>query len=254
VEVRREEGRHRLRVLVGITAVALVAGGGWAATNSRALDVDHIVVVGTVHTDPAAAVEATRIRRGERMVDLDLAAAARDLRRLPWVGSADVERHWPGSVRITVVERVPAAVVPADGGGDDLVDAAGRVLDHVDTPPAGLPVLAGISSPGPAGSSLSSDGVAALSVAIALPAELRSRVLGVGPVGGTAGEVQLQLPADATVRLGPPQDLQRKFDALRAVLAQVDLRNLAVVDVRRPDSPVLTRRETPAKVSTPRAG
>jgi len=37
-------------------------------------------------------------------------------------------------------------------------------------------------------------------------------------------------------------------------MAQVDLRNLAVLDVRRPDSPVLTRRETPTKVSTPRAG
>jgi hypothetical protein len=78
--------------------------------------------------------------------------------------------------------------------------------------------------------------------------------VGVGPVGGTTGEVELRLSADATVRLGPPEDLQRKFDAVRAVLAQVDMRNLAVLDVRRPDSPVLTRRTTPTKVSTPRAG
>jgi hypothetical protein len=66
--------------------------------------------------------------------------------------------------------------------------------------------------------------------------------------------VELRLAPDGVVRLGRPEDLARKFDAVRAVLAQVDLRNLAVLDVRRPDSPVLTRRESPTKVSTPRAG
>jgi hypothetical protein len=135
-----------------------------------------------------------------------------------------------------------------------VVDASGRVLERVDDPPAGLPLLAGLAPAGPPGSTLSPDGVAAISVAVALPAELRARILGVGPVGGAAGEVELRLPAGATIRLGPPQDLQRKFDAVRTVLADVDMHNLAVLDVRRPDTPVLTRRETPTKVSTPRAG
>jgi hypothetical protein len=56
------------------------------------------------------------------------------------------------------------------------------------------------------------------------------------------------------VKLGPPDDLVRKFDAVAAVMAQVDLRNLAVLDVRRPESPVLTRRDAPTKVSTQRTG
>jgi cell division protein FtsQ len=254
VEVRRQEGRRRLRVLVGITVVALLAAGGWAAVGSRALDVDHIVVQGVVHTPISAVAPAAHVRRGERMIDLDLAAAARGVGALPWVGRATVEREWPGSVRIRVVERAPAAVVPAAQGGSALVDAAGRVLDDVAAPPPGLAVLDGLGAAGPPGTSLSADAAAALSVAVAMPAELRSRVLDVGPVGGTSGEVELRLPANATVRLGSAEDLQRKFDAVRAVLAQVDLRNLAVLDVRRPDSPVLTRRETTTKVSTPRAG
>jgi hypothetical protein len=66
--------------------------------------------------------------------------------------------------------------------------------------------------------------------------------------------VEIRLAPEGSVRLGPPVDLDRKFDAIRAVLAQADLRNLAVLDVRRPDSPVLTRRESATKVSTPRAG
>ncbi|HEX3622345.1 MAG TPA: FtsQ-type POTRA domain-containing protein [Acidimicrobiales bacterium] len=239
---------------MGITAVTLLAGGGWVATGSRALDVDHIVVLGAVHTTPAEAAAAAHVHRGQRMVNLDLAAAARGVRTLPWVGTATVDREWPGSVRIRVTERVPAAALPADAGGADVVDATGRVLARADDPPAGLALLAGLPPAGAPGSTLSADGVAALEVAVALPDELRARVLGVGPVGGTTGEVELRLGADATVRLGPPDDLQRKFDAVRAVLAQVDMRNLAVLDVRRPDSPVLTRRGAPTKVSTPRAG
>jgi cell division protein FtsQ len=254
VEVRRQEGRHRLRVLVGVTAVALVAGGGWVATNSRALDVDHIVVDGAVHTPAAEAAAAGHLRRGERMADLDLGAAARGIRALPWVGQVTVQRQWPGSVRVRIVEREPVAATPAQAGGSALVDATGRVLDVVPDRPAGLALLAGLPPTGGPGTTLSPDGVKVLSVALALPAELQGRVLGVGPVGGTTGEVELRLSADATVRLGPPEDLQRKFDAVRAVLAEVDMRNLAVLDVRRPDSPVLTRRTTPTKVSTPRAG
>jgi hypothetical protein len=66
--------------------------------------------------------------------------------------------------------------------------------------------------------------------------------------------VELRLNPEGMVRLGPPDDLDRKFTAIRVVLAQVDLRNLAVLDVRRPENPVLTRRDTAVKVSTPRVG
>jgi len=98
-----------------------------------------------------------------------------------------------------------------------------------------------------------------LAVAVALPAELRARTVGVAPAEGGRGEVDVRLHSEGgspggTVRLGLPMDLDRKFDAIRAVLAQVDVHNLAVLDVRRPDSPVLTRRETPVNVSTPRVG
>jgi cell division protein FtsQ len=261
VEVRRQEGRHRLRVLVGVTAVAVTAAGGWAATGSALLDVDHIVVQGAVHTPVDQAVAAAGVRRGQPMTRLDPGRAARGVDGLPWVARATVERHWPGSVGIRIVERAPVAVAPAEGGGSALVDATGRILDQVGSPPAGLAVLAGLPPVGAPGSRLPAEGVAAVSVAVALPAELRARTAGVGPAdgaggaaGGGGGEVELRLAPDGVVRLGRPEDLARKFDAVRAVLAQVDLRNLAVLDVRRPDSPVLTRRESPTKVSTPRAG
>jgi hypothetical protein len=135
-----------------------------------------------------------------------------------------------------------------------LIDGEGRVLEWVDVAPPGLPALAGLPPAGPAGSSIGTDGVATLAVAVALPAELRARTVGVAPAAGGGGEVEMSLSPEGMVRLGPPEDLERKFTAIRAVLSQVDLQNVAVLDVRRPDSPVLTRREPAVKVSTPRVG
>src|SRR6476661_499936 len=93
VEVRRQEGRHRLRVLIGVTVMAALGGGGWAATNSSLLDVDHIVIVGAVHTPANEVAEAAHLRRGERMIDVQLGPSARAVEALAWVGRATVERQ-----------------------------------------------------------------------------------------------------------------------------------------------------------------
>ena len=254
VEVRRQEGRRRLRVLIGITAVAGVGTGGWAATGSPLLDLDRVVIQGAVHTAPDEARFASGLRTGEPLVDVDSEAARRAVEALPWVASATVRRQWPGTVRILLVEREVVAVIAAEGGGSALVDGSGRVLAWVDAPPPGLALLTGLPPAGPAGSVLSPEAVAALSVAVALPPELRARITGVAPAEDGGGEVEMRLSPEGSVRLGLPVDLDKKFDAIRAVMAQVDLRNLAVLDVRRPENPVLTRRETAVKVSTPRVG
>jgi len=254
VEVRREEGRRRFRVLLAVTAVVALGCGAWAATDSVLLDLDQVVVQGAVRTTPEEVRFASGLRPGEPMLDVDEGAARRGVEALPWIGDASVRRQWPGRVRILVNERAPVAATEAQPGAMALIDNTGRVLDWVPEPPSGLPVLAGLPPAGAPGTTLAADGVATLQVAIALPAELRTRISGLAPAPGDGGEVELRLDPEGMVRLGPPDDLDRKFTAIRAVLTQVDLRNLAVLDVRRPENPVLTRRDTAVKVSTPRVG
>lgn len=254
IEVRRQEGRRRFRVLVGITAVAVLGCAGWAATDSILLDLDRVVVEGAVHTTPDEARFASGLRPGEPMLDIDEKAVDRAVEALPWVREATVRRQWPGQVRIRVTERDPVAVAEGGPGTTALIDGTGRVLEWASAPPPGLPVLTGLPPAGPPGTTLGVDGVATLRVAVALPPELRSRTAGLAPAPGSGGEVELRLNPEGMVRLGPPDDLDAKFTAIRAVLAQVDVHNLAVLDVRRPENPVLTRRETAVKVSTPRVG
>ena len=259
VEVRRQEGRRRFRVLLGVSAVTVSGLAGWAASNSSLLDLDRVVVANAVHTEPADARFASGLRLGQRLLDIDEGTAVQGVETLPWVERAVVSKRWPGEIRITLVERRPEAFTISQAGNAALVDGTGRVLAWVDVPPPGLGALTGLPPAGPAGSTLAPEGVAALTVALAMPAELRARTSGVAPAAGGRGEVDIRLRPDerspeGLVRLGPPDDLDRKFDAIRTVLARVDLHDLAVLDVRRPDSPVLTRRETPVKVSTPRVG
>jgi cell division septal protein FtsQ len=157
-------------------------------------------------------------------------------------------------VVIAVAEREPVAVVPAAGDRYGLVDASGRVLDVASAPPPGLVALADLPPVGPPGSALAADAAQALIVARALPPALAARIARVAPAAGRPEEVELRLQPQGVVRVGPPLDLASKFSAVTTVLSQVDVRNLAVLDVRRPQSPVLTRREATTKVSTPRAG
>jgi len=241
-------------VLVAVSTLVVTGCAGWGATRSPLFDLDHVVVAGASHVSADQVRAASGLRRGEPLTDVDDMASARAVEALPWVQVATVDRHWPSSVTIRVTERAPIAATPANGNGFALVDRTGLVVDRVATMPAGLVALAGLAPAGEPGTRLSAEGVATLSVAVALPSGLAARTVGVTPAPGGGGEVELRLAPEGTVKLGAPDDLAKKFDAIATMLARVDLRNLAVLDVRRPESPVLTRRETPGKVSTPRTG
>jgi hypothetical protein len=56
------------------------------------------------------------------------------------------------------------------------------------------------------------------------------------------GELQLRLRANGVVRLGDTGAIASKLVAAEAVLGDVDNRAVARLDVRVPDTPVLTRR------------
>ena len=248
IAVRREEGRRRLRLLVAGATVTVTVLGGWGATRSPLLDVDGIDVEGASRTSREELVAASAIRFGQAMVDVDEEGAARSIADLPWVSSASVERRWPDSVVIEVVEREPVAAAPAAGDGWALVDATGQVLAILTSAPSNLLALDGIAPAGPPGSLLGGSAAELLAVAAAVPADLRPRVAAVQ--AGAEGGVELRLQPEGTVRLGPAQQLDEKFRAALTVLGQVDTRALATLDVRIPESPVLTRLNPIGKVST----
>ncbi len=251
IEVTRHEGRRRLRFLVASGTMTVLVVAGWASTRSPLLDVDRVEVVGATATPRAEVVAASGVRLGLPMVDLDRSLAVRGVVDLPWVRSASITRQWPSTVTIRVVERQAVAAAPAADSGWALVDSNGQVVAWTQSP-GSLPPLAGIAPAGPPGSTLGGPAAGLLRVAATVPDDLRSRVKAV--VAGDKGEVALELREGATIRLGEPEQLDEKFRSALSVLTQVDTRGVSTLDVRIPQSPVLTRLNPVATVSTLGAG
>jgi len=238
IEVRRIEGRRRLRVLLILAGFFFVALFAWGVSRSPLLNVDHVRVTGTVHTTPAQIAAASGVHTGMAMFDVNAGGAAARLRATPWILRAHVERHWPSTVTIAVVERVPVAAVPAKTGVD-VVDRTGSVLANQPASPPGLPLLLGLPPAGPATTRVGGRAGDLLAVAQAMPTQVAQRVSGIAAADG--GEIELHLNPSGIVRLGTPDQLAQKMLATETVLTQVDLTRLAVLDVRVPASPAITR-------------
>jgi len=232
IAVRRAEGRRRLRVLLLVLAVVVGGGAAWVALASPLLDVDRVIVRGTVHTTPEQVTSASQISRGDAMIWVDDGAAASRIEALPWVRSAHVAREWPGTVRITVTERTAAAWVQS-GTGPAIVDATGRVLDRVADAPVDLPQVADVARVPPVGATISP----------ALGAHVAGRLLGYARTGTRSiavsdHGVNLSLVSGVEIRLGSPTAVMTKVRAAVAVLGALDGQAVSYVDVAVPSNPV----------------
>ncbi len=241
IDVRRDEGRKRLHILVGCLAALGAVAAAFGAGRSPLFDVDYADVRGTGQTPRAEVVEAAGLGGHPAMLDIDTRAVADQVEALPWVLQATARREWPGTVRIDITERRPAAVLPAGAGAWALADRTGRVLRIGPEKPAGLPVIGNLPPPTRAGASVPATATPSLRVAAALPTTVREQVADIATLA--TGEVELQLTSPGgVVRLGRPVDLDTKLRVLATVLARADLARVSVVDVRVPKAPALTRR------------
>jgi cell division protein FtsQ len=234
---RRKERRpsRRRRPLQLALAVLLLAVAAWA------LWAGPLLAVGTVQVDGARTLPADQVREaagiaeGTPLLRLDVTAAEARVARLPQVADAEVTRGWPRSVVITIVERVPVAVV-GTAGRRSLVDADGVLFDSITgDPPAGVVPL-DVAEPGP------DDPVtrAALAALVALPRTVRDDVA--AATAASAEDISLTLDDGTVVRWGGAAESETKAAALTALLKQFadgSLEPASTVDVSAPDAVVL---------------
>ena len=235
--VESEKRRRRGRWWLAVAIVAAVLVGAWFITRTPILDVDRITVQGAVVTTTDDIVMASGLRTGEPLLEVDSSKAAARIKELPYIATAKVLREWDGLVTIEVTERVPVALAVTSDGVPMVVDQSGRVLaPHVADDGIGV-VLVGVEA-GPVGTTI--DGVSgALEVASLLSPGMRTRVASISTAPD--GSLTLALSPQGTVVMGPPNDLAAKVEALRIVMAQVDQRDLASINVVNPTTPVVVR-------------
>ncbi|RKS74506.1 cell division protein FtsQ [Actinomadura pelletieri DSM 43383] len=225
-EPRRRPNRWKA-VLVTLLILGALGAVTWVLLGSRLLVVRHVEVTGSALAPRDRIVAAAGVDLGTPMARLGTGAVRERVERLREVESAEVERDWPGTVRIVVRERVPVAVVER-GGRYHQVDRHGVVVADGESRPAGLPTLT-VASPGPSDRT----SLAALAVLSGLPEQMRGKL---SEVAATEPDtVTLHLRGGQTVVWGADERAYEKIRLLEALWRTAEGRAVRTVDVSSPD-------------------
>jgi cell division protein FtsQ len=216
---------RRTRVLVALAVLAVLLGTAEAVRRSSLLRVADIQVAGTDRVTEAAVLRAAAVSEGSPIYAVDLAGVRERVGALPAVRTVRVARKWPRTVRITVVERVPAAVLASPADGLVLVDASGAVIETVRKAPAGLLTIRAADRVEPVAVR------GALAVVAALTPELRARATALRV--SSRDDIVVTLRGGVTVVWGSGEDSARKVAVLTALLPKKATR----YDVSAPGAP-----------------
>ena len=163
-----------------LAAAGVVGAVAWVLFGSPLLVVRSVIVSGTRLVPRSEVLAVAGVQPGTPLIRVNTAQAAARIDTIRQVRSAQVTRSWPDRVVIVVRERTPALVLTAPGGGYDLVDADGVVVQWAARRPADLPLY---PTAAPVGSLRGDPGLAAAAAVLGeLPAPC-----GVGDLGHRAG-------------------------------------------------------------------
>ncbi|MCE6993784.1 FtsQ-type POTRA domain-containing protein [Saccharothrix sp. S26] len=217
---RRKVVRRRVGAVLVMLVVTVVVCTVWF---TPALGVREVQVRGILDLTADEVRAAAAVEPGTPLVRLDVDAVAGRVRELPRVAGVEVERVLPGTVRLTVDEREPVAVIKAPEGAH-LVDVTGKDYATVVQPPVGLPEL-----------KVTPDAVAAaVAVLTQLPESLRKDVSTV--TADSPSDVRLALGGGREARWGSSDDTARKAAVLEVLLT----RKGSVFDVSSPELPTVS--------------
>ncbi len=204
---------------IALATAGVIGAAVWILFGSRLLVVRSVIVTGT-HLVPRSEILAVAgVEPGTPLIRVNTAQVAARIDTIRQVRSALVSRSWPDRVVIVVRERTVALAVPIKGGGGyDLVDAEGVVVQWGASRPADLPLYLTAAPV----TSLRGDPdlAAAAAVLCELPAWLRHSVASV--TAPEPDQVTLRLADGMTVLWGGADRAVAKATEL-AVLMQTHM-------------------------------
>jgi cell division protein FtsQ len=229
---RAERKAHRRALLrrTGwvLAAAAPFAAAGWLLLASPWLVVDEVSVTGAERLTVAQVLAAADVELGQPLARVDTAGIADRVEALGPVLSVSVQRGWPSTLEVTVVEREPVAAV-GRAPAFTLVDGTGAQLGTARSLPPGI-VRLGVAHAGPDDPTTR----AALSVLRVLPPVVRSHLAAVR--AASPEQVTLVLRDGRTVLWGGVGEARAKAAVIVPLLRLPG----TVYDVSTPS--VVTRR------------
>ena len=169
---------------------------------------------------------AAAVPLGRPLLRQDTEAIAARVSALPAVRSVTVERNWPHTISVRVVERT-AVLAVRQPGGFLLADASGVAFRTSDRIPDGVVV----TDANPDDHALLSD---LSTVADALPKKLARQVISLRATD--SGNIGLTLESGLRIAWGSPADSKLKAQIVTALLKQ---KPRASIDVTSPHNPAI---------------
>jgi len=197
-----------------------------AAVVARSADmgmtVHAVLVEGRDETPRESVLAALGVTRGQPLLAFDPAAAKQRLERLSWVREAAVERRFPGTIAVRLVERRPLALWQRDGKLA-LVDDTGTVIGRDGIARyASLPIVVGDDAPRHA---------PALLAMLASEPQLKAHVSAAVWVSGRRWNLHFDNGIDVRLPEERPEaawtrlaNLDRSYGVLQRDLIAIDLR------------------------------
>jgi len=223
--------------LIGVGALLLLL---WVVSGP-VCGISNVTVKGYTGKQAAAVQEtAELVASTGSMVRLPVGDMRRALTRFPGIIDTDVTRDWPRSITVNVTMGEPVAILDVESGGRYLLSPSGQVMGKAGTT-VGLPVIS-VKTPPPGGVLTDPGQRAALLFVGWLPPEIAGRLRKLRFEGG---RLFAELANGLELRIGPPDQLAEKAQALVAVLSQADpaaLARAAYLDISNPRRPMLGSR------------
>ncbi|WP_082227083.1 cell division protein FtsQ/DivIB [Demequina rhizosphaerae] len=231
--------QRRLSAIVWARRAGYVVVAGalaWVVLASPVLALDpaqvEVAGYGTV-VDPADVAEVVEAHEGRSLATLASSRVADELREVPGVRDATVERVWPRGLLIELTSREPVAAVPDGEGGYDLLDSEATRVGHSAETPEKLPA---VTVPVGKGNERILESV--LGVVNQLPVKLRNRVQDISAT--TEDTVTFVLRNGPQVDWGSAEDSALKARVLQVLLDSGQADGVTAIDVSAPTLPTTT--------------
>lgn len=216
-----------LKVLVWFIVLSVVSVGlGLILYFTPLMSARSIVVTGTGAVTREEIVDTARVAPGTPLLQIDTDTVADRVAGIRRVASARVQREYPSTLRITIVERVPL-VVKDFPDGPHLFDRDG--VDFATAPPPPGLAYIDVDNPGPSDPPTR----AALEVMTALRPEVAGQVSRIA--APSVASITLTLTDGRTVVWGTTDRTDEKAEKLSALLTQPG----QTYDVSSPDLPTV---------------
>jgi len=216
-----------LKLLIWLIVLAVVSVGlGLALYFTPVMSARSIVITGIGAITREEVVDTAKVALGTPLLQIDTDTVADRVAGIRRVASARVQREYPSTLRITIVERVPI-VVKDFPDGPHLFDRDG--VDFATAPPPPGLAYIDVDHPGPADPPTR----AALEVMTALPPDVVAQV---GRIAApSVASITLTMTDGRTVVWGTTDRTDEKAEKLAALLTQPG----RTYDVSSPDLPTV---------------